>query len=374
MIYLDYAASCPPFPEVISRISAVAAEAFGNPGALHQAGASGRQILQHSRISLARLLKVRPEEIFFTSGGTEANNWAVQLGCGHPAKKHILCSAAEHSSVLEPVRRLERNGYTITYLRPGRDGRICPEAVEDAIRSDTALLCIQAVNNETGVLQDVDALASLAKRYHIRYFCDGVQSFGHTAQNLHKAQLISLSAHKLGGPRGVGCLIVRQPLEAPPMLLGGGQEFGSRSGTENTPGIAGFALAAETAVRSLPAEQQRLNDLRMLLETGLREVCPEVQIAGEQAPRSSILSCRFPGIAAEEMVARLDLAGICASPGAACAAGSSEPSHVLLSMGYAPGEASEFVRFSPGRKTTRDEIHHTIRTIGEIYRKRSGRS
>ena len=372
MIYLDCAASCPPFPEVVSRVSTVAAESFGNPGALHRAGASGRQILQSSRSMLAQLTNVRPEEIFFTSGGTESNNWAVLAGCSFPGKKHILCSAAEHSSVLEPVRALEKKGYKVTYLPPDRDGRICPEAVAEAIRPDTALLCVQAVNNETGVLQDVDALSAVARKHHISYFCDGVQSFGHVAQNLNKAQLISLSAHKLGGPRGVGCLIVRQPMNAEPMILGGGQEFGGRSGTENIPGIAGFALAAEMAVQALPREQQRLEQLRRLLENGLREICPELQIAGEGALRSSILSCRFPGISAEEMVVRLDLKGICASPGAACAARSSTPSHVLLSMGYSPKEASEFVRFSPGWSTTPEDICRTLSVIGEICRKRSG--
>jgi len=374
MIYLDYAASCPPIPEVLSRVSTVAVESFGNPGALHRAGASGRQILQSSRFTLARLTNVRPEEIFFTSGGTESNNWAVMTGCSLPGKKHIVCASSEHSSVLEPVRKLKEKGYDVTYLLPDHDGRICPEAAEEAIRPDTALLCVQAVNNETGVVQDVDTLAQIADRHHVRYFCDGVQSLGHVSQNLHKARLISLSAHKLGGPRGVGCLIVRQPLDAQPMILGGGQEFGSRSGTENVPGIAGFALAAELALRALPAEQLRLEQLRKLLEQELRCICPELQIAGENASRSSILSCRFPGISAEEMVMRLDLKEICVSPGAACAARSSAPSHVLLSMGYSPKEASEFIRFSPGRNTTPQEIHRTVSAIDEICRKRSGKS
>lgn len=372
MIYLDYAASCMPFPEVVSRMTSIACETYGNPGALHQAGAAARQILQKSRFMLAQLTNVRPEEIFFTSGGTESNNWAIQLGTSVPGKKHILCSAAEHSSVLESVRRLEQKGYYITFLRPDRNGIHTPEAVCAALRPDTALLCIQAVNNETGVIQDVDALSQISRAHRIRFFCDGVQSFGHTAQNLHKADLVSLSAHKFGGPRGVGCLIVRQPLDAAPMILGGGQEFGSRSGTENIPGIAGFALAADMAVQALSQEQPRLEQLRFLLETGLREICPNLEIAGEDIPRSSILSCRFPGISAEEMVMLLDLKGICVSPGAACAARSSAPSHVLLSMGYTPKEASEFVRFSLGRNTTSQEIHHTISVVSEICRKRSG--
>ena len=371
MIYLDYAASAPPFPEVLDRLCATAAECYANPGAIHRAGAAARQILQESRRTLAQLLHVRPEEVFFTSGGTESNNWAVQAGCSFTGKKHILCSAAEHSSVLEPVRRMERSGHPVTYLRPDRQGRFTPDAVLEALRPDTALLCIQAVNNETGVIQDVDALAELARAHHVRYFCDAVQSFGHTGQDLSGAGLVSLSAHKLGGPRGVGCLVLRQPLAPPPMLLGGGQESGGRSGTENLPGIAGFALAAQLSARSLPDELPRLEALRQLLEQSLVRACPEAEIAGGQAPRSSILSCRFPGISAEEMVMRLDLKGICASPGAACAAGNGAPSHVLLSMGYTPGEASEFVRFSLGRGTTREDILRTADAVADICQKRS---
>lgn len=369
MIYLDYAASAPPYPEVLSRMTATAAEAFGNPGAIHRAGGAARQILQHSRSTLAKLAGVRPEEVFFTSGGTESNNWALQAG-GTPGKKHILCGAAEHSSVLEPVRRMEKEGCPVTWLRPGRDGIYGPEAVVSALRPDTGLLCIQAVNNETGVLQDVAALAELAAAHRVRYFCDGVQSFGHTLQQLAVADMISLSAHKLGGPRGVGCLILRRSVAAAPMILGGGQEFGGRSGTENLPAIAGFALAAQRSLSELPGEVQRLTELRTLLEEELRRACPGLQIAGEGAPRSAILSCRFPGIPAEEMVVRLDLKGICASPGAACAAGSGAPSHVLLSMGYTPREAAEFVRFSPGRNTTREEILQTARTVADICKRR----
>lgn len=370
MVYLDYSASSVPFPEVVACVSSISAEAFANPGALHGAGANARKILQESRFVLSELANVRPEEIFFTSGGTEANNWAVYAGSAFPGRRHIVCSAAGHSSVLEPVRHLQRKGYDVTYLRPDSDGRIQPQSMENAIRPDTALLCVQAVNNETGVLQDVDAIAAIAKSRGVRFFCDAVQSFGHVQQNLHKADLISLSAHKLGGPRGVGCLIVRHPLNPEPFIRGGGQEFGLRSGTENIPAIAGFALAARLAVDMLPQEQERLQNLCSLLEHELRRLCPDVQFAGEGSVRSNILSCRFPGISAEEMVMRLDMAGICASPGAACAARSSAPSHVLLSMGYSPTEAAEFVRFSPGRNTTTEEIHTAASAAAQIYRKR----
>ena len=371
MIYLDYAASSPPFPQVMEKLSHTALVCFGNPGALHTAGSQARKILQESRFILAKLTNVRPEEIFFTSGGTESNNWAIAAGCSGTSRKHILCCAAEHSSVLAAVRQMRQKGYEVTYLNPDQEGRILPDAVEAALRPDTALLCVQAVNNETGVIQDVDALADLAHRHGARYFCDGVQSFGHIRQNLHKADLISLSAHKLGGPRGVGCLIIRQPLSPAPMIVGGGQEFGMRSGTENLPGIAGFAVAAECSVQSLDSEQRRLAELTALLESQLRLAVPALRIAGEHAPRSHILCCAIPGISSEEMVVRLDLNEICASPGAACAARNAAPSHVLLSMGYSPKEAAEFVRFSPGRNTTQEEILKTVDVITSIIKNRS---
>lgn len=215
----------------------------------------------------------------------------------------------------------------------------------------------------------VDALAAAAHRVGAAYLCDSVQSFGHVSQNLHKADFISLSAHKLGGPRGVGCLVVRQPSRVLPLMEGGGQEFGLRSGTENLPGIVGFYLAAQLSVRQLPEETRRLRGLSQQLLTGLREIRNDMEVAGESADRSpGILCCRFPGISGEEMVIRLGEQGICASPGAACGARSGKPSHVLLSMGYAPEKAAEFVRFSLGRGTTEEEIRMTLNVISNILR------
>lgn len=371
MIYLDYAASSPPFSAVTGEMSLVSREAYGNPGAIHGAGARARGILQESRRKLARLLQVRPEEVFFTSGGTEANNWAVKMACASTQKRHIVCSAAEHKSVLEPVRRMEQQGFRVTWLQPDEKGRIFPEAVDAALTADTALLCVQAVNNETGVKQDVDALARIARSKGVLYLCDGVQSFGHTGQNLRSADLISLSAHKFGGPRGIGCLVIRYPHSLMPLIDGGGQEFGLRSGTENLPAIAGFALGAELACQELTSEQKRLTELTALLESELRRAAPDLRIAGEGAIRSgSILCCAFPGITGEEMVLRLDSRGICASPGAACGARDAAPSHVLLSMGYSSEEAAEFLRFSLGRDTTEAEIQKTVLEITQILEKR----
>ena len=366
MIYLDYAASAPPYPQAVQKQLEVSLEAFGNPGAIHTPGNNARRYLQESRRTIARLLNVREQEIFFTSGGTEANNWAVKFGCA-PGKRHIVASAAEHKSVLEPLKELERQGYRITYVRPDENGRISVEAVQKAMTSDTGLVIIQGVNNETGVVQDVAAFATLAKKQGARYFCDAVQSFGHVAQDLGKADLISLSAHKIGGPRGVGCLVVRYPAFIDPLLQGGGQELNRRSGTENVPGIAGFATAAELAMAELEAEALRLQSLTGELSRKLKEIAPELVINGENAPRHpGILSCRFPGITGDEMAVRLDLKGICVSPGAACGARDGKPSHVLLAMGQTEQQAAQAVRFSIGRLTTKAEIEATVQAVAEI--------
>jgi len=242
--------------------------------------------------------------------------------------------------------------------------------VAAALRADTGLLCVQAVNNETGVMQDVEALATLARRNGTRFFCDGVQSAGHCGQPLHRADFISLSAHKLGGPRGVGCLVVRYPHSLPPLIHGGGQEYGSRSGTENIPAIAAFSAAVKLSAQMEQGEAQRLRELSDTFVTRLREWIPALEVNGENAPRHpGIVNCRFPGVAGEEMVLRLDGAWICASPGAACSAGRNEPSHVLLAMGLSRQQAAEAVRFSFGRLTTREEIEEAARQLCDIYRR-----
>ena len=360
MIYLDYAASAPPYPQAAQRQLQVMTEYYVNPGAIYSAGNQARQLLHQARATIARLLKVREQEVYFTSGGTEANNWAIKCGCV-PGRRHIVAAATEHKSVLEPLKQMEARGYRVSYVRPDSDGRIDPEAVRSVMTGDTGLLCVQAVNNETGVVQDISALAAVAKQYGARYFCDAVQNFGHMRQDLRRADLISLSAHKLGGPRGVGCLVVRYPHFIDPLLSGGGQEQGFRSGTENLPGIVAFALAAELAM----AETE--SGLGRVLEEKLRKAVPGMVVNGGGTPRHpGILNCRFPGTTGEEMAILLDKKGICVSPGAACGAREGKPSHVLLAMGQTEREAKEAVRFSPGRLTTEEEVDAVVQAIAEI--------
>ena len=367
MIYLDYAASGVPFPECIERMGHIALEHYANPGGLHDPAGEARGLLHRCRRTMAGLLGVPDRSVFFTSGGTEANNWAVQLGCRPGEGKTILVGATEHKSVLQPALAMKQLGYRVELLYPDKTGRIPPETVRTAITADTALLCIQAVNNETGTQQDIGEISRIARSCHVPFLCDAVQSFGHLALPLNCADYVTLSAHKFGGPRGVGCLIARQNCLPQPLIHGGGQELGLRSGTENLPGIAAMTLAAELSCAALGEEQKRLSALTALLFTGLREAEPGLTVNGDPSRgHPGILNCRFPGISGEELTAKLDRKGICVSPGAVCGARDSKPSHVLLAMGCSEVHARESVRFSPGRNTTEEEILQTVAAVKEI--------
>ena len=371
MIYLDYAASCVPFAEAAELSCRLSMSHYASPGALHTPGDLARGILNESRKTMAQLLQVRDREVFFTSGGTEANNWAVKLGCRQGRGRTILVGAAEHKSVLDAAYAMEKEGFRVKLLPSDEAGHISPAALEAALTGDVCLVCIQAVNNETGAVQDVEAISRITRSARVPFLCDAVQAFGHVALPLHRADLITLSAHKFGGLRGVGCLAVRYPYTLAPLLHGGGQELGLRSGTENVPGIAAMAYAARRALEELPAEQERLAGLAGKLLDGLREMEPRLQVNGESG-HPGILNCRFPGIRAEALTAKLSVKGICVSPGAACAARDPKPSHVLLAMGYSADRASQSIRFSLGRNTTEEEIEETLAAIGEVWRVESG--
>lgn len=370
MVYLDYAATSPMYEEAADRIHELMLAGLGNPGGLHRASSEARRVLQQSRKTLAELLNVQPREVFFTSGGTESNNWAIKRGLEASGKKHIILSATEHKSVLVAARAMERQGTSVTEVKPDGSGLIPLSAIEAAIRPDTGLISLQAVNNETGVMQDVEGIAALAKSRGILFHCDGVQSFCHLAQPLHRADILSLSAHKLGGPVGVGLLVARQPLLLPPLIHGGGQELGFRSGTENVAGIAGFAMAAELSAKEQAREARRLSALSEAFTAMLWHIAPDMEINGAAAPRHpGILNCCFPGISGEELMVRLDLAGICVSPGAACAARDAAPSHVLMAMGLGEERSRNSLRFSLGRKTTLAELEYTADIIGKVLGK-----
>lgn len=368
MIYLDYAASTPPYEQVYPRMTAVAAEAFGNPSSLHASGAAARQLLRQSRRRLAELLGGDPQNIIFTSGGTESNNTAL-LAVQNSSKRRIVIAATEHPSVLRAAERLKTRGFSVVCVQPDTRGVILPDAVRRVLDRDTALLSVHAVNNETGTMQDIAAMAELAHGAGALYHCDAVQSFGHVDLPLSCADMVSLSGHKFGGPRGVGVLMVKDMSPLSPFLVGGHQEFSFRAGTENLPGIAGFTLAAELALREQAAEHSRLGYLSSLLAELLHHEIPGLTLNSGDAFRApGLMSLRFPGIAAEEMQSRLSETGVCVGVGAACASSDPSPSHVLTAMGLTKKEAAETLRISLGRGTTEAEIRTAARIILGAYR------
>ena len=367
MIYLDYAASTPPYDTVYPCMTQVATDVFGNPSSRHAAGTAARRWLRQSRLTVAQLLGVQPQEIIFTSGGTESNNTAL-FSLQNSPRKHIVIAATEHSSVLRAADRLERQGFSVSRVLPDPQGRILPQDIAQVLRRDTALLSVHAVNNETGVIQDIAAMAQLAHGVGAFFHCDAVQSFGHAALPLHCADLLSLSGHKFGGPRGIGVLMVKEGILGSPLLVGGHQELTRRAGTENLPGIAGFALAAERVCLELSAEAIRQEKLAALLLSLLRQSVPDLVLHSHSAPRvPGLLSLRFPGASGEEMQIRLNEVGICVGVGAACSSADAAPSHVLTAMGLTPKQAGQTLRVSLGRLTTEEDIRAAANAMITVY-------
>ena len=349
-VYLDYAATTPLDSEILEKMLPLLRENFGNPDSLHSHGRRAAHAVTEARDRVANTLGVQPSEVYFTSGGTEANNWAISgMGGGK-----VLCSPIEHASVLESSAKSER-GARLT--RVGQNGIVTAGMVEEALGSDTGLVCLMAVNNETGSIQPVEEVAALCKQRGVLLFSDCVQA----ACSLSLKEIcacadgISLSGHKVNGPKGVGALVVKKGVALRALIKGGQQERGLRGGTLNAAGIVGFAYALERAQRERAAFAERTRRLRDLFEDKLRYALGEsVVIDGEnRAPNVSHLTFIHGGAT---LVARLDLLGVSCSGGAACSAHSALPSHVMLSMGRSEEAAKRGVRFSFGRETTEVEV------------------
>lgn len=377
-IYLDYAATTPVDP----RVAALMAEcltttgAFGNPASAHEFGAAAAARVERARAQVAALVGADAAEIVFTSGATESNNLAV-LGCARAAAdrgRHVVSARTEHRSVLDPCRHLGREGFSVTYLTPARDGRIGAAALGAALRRDTVLVSLMYANNETGVLQDVGALAALCRERGVPLHSDCAQAAGKVALDVHALQLdfASLTAHKLYGPKGVGALYVRHGARAllQPLNFGGGQERALRPGTLPTHQIAGFGLACQLAGGALAAEGARLTALRERLWAGLA-VLPGVHLNGAPAARvPGILNVSFEGVEGESLVA--GLAGLALSTGAACSSDSPDPSYVLRALGRDTQLAQASLRFSLGRFTTAAEVERALAMVSaEVARLRA---
>ncbi len=374
-IYLDANATTPVLPEVLAAMTPYFTERFGNPSSAHQGGQRTRAAVERARQSVAHLLHCAAKEIVFTSGGTEGDNLALQgvfqpfLDRGEPV--HLVTSAVEHHAVLHAAEVLGKRGVEVTYLTPDRDGRISPDALEDALRPHTRLVSIMLANNETGVMQPLHQLARIAKTHGTLFHTDAVQAAGKlrldVATEYRDVDLLTISGHKMYAPQGTGALFVRHGVPLAPMLHGGPHERQRRAGTENVAGIVGLGTAAELASAWLAGDGPRhLEGMRDLLETELLLI-PGTKRNGAGAPRmNNTANLQFSGIDAERLLIALDLQGISASFGAACQSGATEPSHVLLAMGLSPAEARSSVRFSLTRTITEQEVARALEIIPAV--------
>lgn len=377
MIYLDHAATTKPRPEVIEKMAECLEREYGNASANYQFASTPRKILQEARERIAKSLSAQPEEIYFTSGGTESDNWAIRSAVRERAERgrHIITSAIEHPAVLETVRDLERDGCTVTRLAPDATGAIDPAAVEAAIRPDTVLISIMYANNETGRIQPIREIGRIARKHGILFHTDAVQAYGQISVSAPEDgfDLLSASGHKLYGPKGIGFLYIRSGALRRPLLTGGGQESGLRSGTENIPAIAGLSEAVAVGMRDLEQRQESEWQRKEQLAQRMRGLCPYIVENGGLGDRRNwlpgIWNISFPGLSGEAMQVWLDMAGICVSTGSACASGSKEPSHVLLAMGIDRARADSSLRISIGRETTEEEIETTAKCLYETTEK-----
>lgn len=371
-VYMDHSATTPVDPEVAKLMFTYYTEKYGNPSSIHSFGREAKQALEEARRQIAHFIGAKPEEIIFTSGGTEADNMAI-IGTAEARKgkgKHIITSSVEHHAVLESCGYLEKNGFEVTYLSVDEEGLVSVAEVQKAIRPDTILISIMHANNEVGAIQPVDQIGALAKANGIVFHVDAVQSLGKIPVNvddLH-VDLLTISGHKIYGPKGIGALYVRRGTRISPRIFGGGQEKKRRSGTENTPGAVGFGKACELAEQRMAEEIPRLTKLRDKLMQGLVERIDHVKINGpvgpNRLPNNVNISVRY--VEGESLLLSLDMAGIAASSGSACSSGSLDPSHVLLAMGLPHEVARGSLRFSLGRQNTEEDVDYVLEQLPKI--------
>jgi len=366
MIYLDHAATSPLLPSVLKEMAAIQRQIFGNPSSLYTPAYEARRILHISRAALANAIHAQTDEIVFTSGGTESNNLAI-FGAARASKrgKHLIVGATEHHSVLYAARALKSEGFSVTELACDENGVYSPEALRAAIRPDTVLVSLHLANNETGVIEPITEIGAITRERRIVLHCDAVAAFGQIPIDVRalRIDLMSASAHKLGGPKGTGFLYVRNEVPLVPLFWGGSQERGLRPGTENVPAIAGFIKALE----HLPPRAD--SSSRDLLESLLLAAIPSARVNGARAKRlPNLLSVTFPGASGERMLAELSAQEIYAATRAACASGEREPSHVLKSMGLSRAEADATIRFSTGISSKLSDMQIVSNAIDFAYR------
>ena len=371
-VYLDHNASTPVHPEVLAEMLPFFAEIYGNPSSIHAFGRDARDGVDQARERIARFLQVSPQEIVFTSGGTESDNLGVKGLASARGRGHLITSSVEHHAVLRTCQVLEAQGFDVTYVGVDAHGMVDPDEVRQALRPDTIAISVMHANSEVGTLQPIGAIGRLARERSIPFHVDAVQTFGKIPLDVDALgiDVLSFSGHKIYGPKGIAGLYIRKGTKMVSIQHGGEHERRRRAGTENLPGIVGLGKAVEVRARDMHAEAERVGALRDRLWEGVRARVPEVRLSGhptERLPGTASLLVRH--VESESIVLGLDLKGIAVSAGSACTSGNVEPSHVLVAMGVPLDWAMGAVRCSLGRSTTAEDVDYVIESVDTVVRR-----
>ena len=373
-VYLDHAATTPVHPEVAKVVLNYMVKDFGNASSVHSFGRTTRKAMDEAREQVADLINANPKEIVFLSGGTEADNLAIK-GVAEAYKnkgKHIITSEIEHHAIIHTCQYLEKQGHEVTYLPVDEHGMVSPEDLLEAIRDDTVLVSIMLANNEMGTIQPVEEIGRICREKGVIFHSDGVQAVGSIPVDVEalNIDLLSMSSHKLYGPKGVGALYHRKGIKLVSQQTGGSHEYRLRAGTENVPGIAGFGLAAKLAKEEMEERVSRISALRDKLQYGLMQAVDHVKLNGHPEKRlPNNLNLSFEYVEGESMLLNLDMKGIAASSGSACTSGTLDPSHVLLAMGMKHEVAHGSLRMTLGRETAEEDIDYVLEVLPGIVQR-----
>lgn len=369
-VYLDHSATTPVDRAVLEAVWPYFSELYGNASSIHRFGREAHIALEDARATIARIISARESEIFFVSGGTEADNLAIQGVAYHQGRRgnHLITTGVEHPAVLNTCKALEKDGFEVSYLKVDEYGRVNPETLRETIRPDTILISAIYANNEVGTLNPIAEIGKIAKEAGILFHTDAVQSFGKIPIDVQElnVDLLSISGHKIYGPKGVGALYIRRGTPIGKMLYGGHHEKNRRAGTENIPGIVGLAKAAELAHQNMEKNARQIGELRDYFQSKLQANFENIKINGHPIDRLyNILNVSFTGCDSETLLLQLDMKGIAVSSGSACSSGSIEPSHVLRAMGLPRNVVKSAIRFSLGKENTREEIDYVLEKLKE---------
>lgn len=374
IIYLDHAATTAARPEVVEAMLPYFTEKFGNPSSIYGIAAENKKAVQHARDVIAESLGASPEEVYFTAGGSEADNWALKAAfeAYQEKGKHIITSAIEHHAVLHTCEYLEKLGAEVTYVGVDENGIVNLDELEQAIRPDTILISVMAANNEIGTIQPVGEIGAIARRHGVLFHTDAVQAYGQIPMNVEdmNIDMLSASGHKLNGPKGIGFLYIRKGLKLRSFIHGGAQERKRRAGTENVPGIVGMGKAVEIAFDTLEERMEKETMMRDYLISHIMERVPYCRLNGDRIKRlPNNVNISFQFIEGESLLIMLDMKGICASSGSACTSGSLDPSHVLLAIGLPHEIAHGSLRLTLGDENTYEQMDYVVDQIEEIVGK-----